>query len=184
MEIRENKSICDPVMESKISKGKREYSIVSLDKRQELIDLIESQTLTLKDAAEKVGIKYSTAKNIVKIYVKEQRINPKPKRVSKILKQYSCLEEEGIPLSMSLTQFPYRIDKKRRTTRFKLKAPYCCQVGDSHSTKLQPPPERQAKSKYSGSIIRNQGTIFSILVYAILPSYSSEVQYSKSSLAI
>eukprot|EP00831_Metopus_contortus_P008475 TRINITY_DN1324_c0_g1_i4.p2 TRINITY_DN1324_c0_g1~~TRINITY_DN1324_c0_g1_i4.p2 ORF type:complete len:169 (+),score=9.58 TRINITY_DN1324_c0_g1_i4:59-565(+) len=130
------------------------------------------------------GIKYSTAKNIVKIYVKEQRINPKPKRVSKILKQYSCLEEEGIPLSMSLTQFPYRIDKKRRTTRFKLKAPYCCQVGDSHSTKLQPPPERQAKSKYSGSIIRNQGTIFSILVYAILPSYSSEVQYSKSSLAI
>ena len=51
--------------------------------RYELIRGVESKELTIKDAARINGIKYTTAKIIMKIYRKEGRIDKKKRRVCK-----------------------------------------------------------------------------------------------------
>jgi len=64
---------------------RRKYTMVSPDLRRELLRVIETEQLTIKIAAQKLGINYSTAKNIVRIFRREKRMNKLPKRVSKAL---------------------------------------------------------------------------------------------------
>ena len=60
--------------------SKRKYVQVNYDKRKELIQVMDKEHLTIKSAAEKLHINYPTAKNIVKLYRREQRIEKLPKR--------------------------------------------------------------------------------------------------------
>jgi len=66
---------------------KRKYSQVDQEMRKELLRIIESEQLSIKLASEKLGINYSTAKNIVRIFRKEKRMNKLPKRVNKALEE-------------------------------------------------------------------------------------------------
>ncbi len=55
------------------------YTYVSDDMRKALLDLINhNPKMTLKDAAKHSGIKYSTAKTIKRVYLKEKRMTKKP----------------------------------------------------------------------------------------------------------
>ena len=61
---------------------KRVYTKVLDDERCQLLKLIQANQITIKSAALGLGINYSTAKNIVKVYRKEKRfkqINKGPK---------------------------------------------------------------------------------------------------------
>ena len=48
--------------------GKRSYVPVELEKRKELLEVIQREGLTIKEAAQVLNINYSTAKHIVKTY--------------------------------------------------------------------------------------------------------------------
>lgn len=65
--------------------GKRKYSQIDYDVRQQLLQIIDKGQLSIKTASEQLGINYSTAKNIVRIYRREKRVHKLPKRVSKAL---------------------------------------------------------------------------------------------------
>lgn len=52
------------------SKNKRSYVPVELSKREDLVRVIEEEKITIKEAAMKLGINYSTAKHIMKTYKK------------------------------------------------------------------------------------------------------------------
>ncbi len=67
--------------------NKRRYNQVDVDLRKELLHAIESQQLSIKSASEQLGINYSTAKNIVRIYRREKRMHKLPKRVNKALEE-------------------------------------------------------------------------------------------------
>lgn len=49
-------------------KDKRAYQHVDLWKRKELIDCVKKREETMKDCAKRLGINYSTAKHILKVY--------------------------------------------------------------------------------------------------------------------
>lgn len=53
---------------SDIFRTKRSYVPVDMDKRQQLIKVVEEEGLTIKEAAQNLKINYSTAKHIVKVY--------------------------------------------------------------------------------------------------------------------
>lgn len=53
---------------------KRIYQPVKLEKRIELIQLIENEPISIKDAAERLGINYSTAKLILKTYKEKGQV--------------------------------------------------------------------------------------------------------------
>lgn len=48
---------------------------VELSRREDLIRVIEDEKITIKDAATKLGINYSTAKHIMKTYKKTGEIH-------------------------------------------------------------------------------------------------------------
>ena len=73
--------------ESDHSFQKRKYNQVDVDLRKELLHAIETKQLSIKSASEQLGINYSTAKNIVRIYRKEKRMHKLPKRVNKALEE-------------------------------------------------------------------------------------------------
>lgn len=54
--------------------SKRVYQPVKLEKRIELIHLIENEPISIKDAAERLGINYSTAKLILKTYKEKGQV--------------------------------------------------------------------------------------------------------------
>eukprot|EP00826_Nyctotherus_ovalis_P047615 TRINITY_DN549_c0_g1_i17.p1 TRINITY_DN549_c0_g1~~TRINITY_DN549_c0_g1_i17.p1 ORF type:complete len:180 (-),score=16.76 TRINITY_DN549_c0_g1_i17:221-760(-) len=102
---------------------KQVYSQVDFTLRKELLHVIGKEQLSIKSAASKLGINYSTAKNIVRVYRKENRVNKLPKRVSRALanvlnkqkqppkkvtrfsaKTFSLVEKEAIP-SVENTKF-------------------------------------------------------------------------------
>lgn len=56
------------------SKNKRSYVPVELSKREDLVRIIEEEKITIKEAAIKLGINYSTAKHIMKTYKKTGEI--------------------------------------------------------------------------------------------------------------
>ena len=58
-----------------IPSEKRGYTKISEIKRYELIEVIEKNQMTIKEAARSLKINYSTAKNIVKIFRQERRSN-------------------------------------------------------------------------------------------------------------
>jgi hypothetical protein len=55
-------------VQKEIFRTKRSYIPVELDKRQKLIQLVEEEGLTIKEAAQNLKINYSTAKHIVKVF--------------------------------------------------------------------------------------------------------------------
>eukprot|EP00357_Protocruzia_adherens_P002163 CAMPEP_0114973070 /NCGR_PEP_ID=MMETSP0216-20121206/750_1 /TAXON_ID=223996 /ORGANISM="Protocruzia adherens, Strain Boccale" /LENGTH=558 /DNA_ID=CAMNT_0002333521 /DNA_START=480 /DNA_END=2156 /DNA_ORIENTATION=+ len=65
---------------------KEKYSVTDNDTRMELITLIERKNLTIKKAAEQLGLNYSTAKSVVQMYKKEGRILKKSIRKKRSLK--------------------------------------------------------------------------------------------------
>lgn len=66
--------IAQPV-QKEIFRTKRSYIPVELDKRQQLIKLVEEDGLTIKEAAQNLKINYSTAKHIVKVYKKTGEVH-------------------------------------------------------------------------------------------------------------
>ena len=50
------------------AKGKRAYVQCELWKRQLLVEKVEKEGMTIKDAAKQLDINYSTAKHIIKVY--------------------------------------------------------------------------------------------------------------------
>ena len=76
----------DPIeIETDNKESKRTYNQVDFELRKQLLNIIQSRKLSIKTAADELGINYSTAKNIVRIYRRENRMNKLPKRVSKAL---------------------------------------------------------------------------------------------------
>jgi len=67
--------------------SRRKYVQVDYDKRKELLHIIDEENLTIKSAAEKLSINYSNAKNIVKLYKKEHRIEKLPKKPSLTIRE-------------------------------------------------------------------------------------------------
>lgn len=61
----------------KIDKGKlrRDYIRIPKDMRRKLLEIIERGQLTIKAAAIRLGINYSSAKSIVKIFRQQKRID-------------------------------------------------------------------------------------------------------------
>jgi predicted DNA-binding protein (UPF0251 family) len=53
-----------------IFKTKRTYIPIDMDIREDLVRIVEEENITIKQAAQKLKINYSTAKHIVKIYKK------------------------------------------------------------------------------------------------------------------
>ena len=90
-----NEEYSDFVENEGYEQSKRKYNQVDLNLRQELLTIIRERSLSIKSASEELGINYSTAKNIVRIYRRENRMNKLPKRVSKALED--VLKEIKIP---------------------------------------------------------------------------------------
>jgi predicted DNA-binding protein (UPF0251 family) len=57
--------------------SKRGYVQCELWKRQALIEKVDQEGMTIKDAAKVIGINYSTAKHIVKVYRKTGTVETK-----------------------------------------------------------------------------------------------------------
>jgi hypothetical protein len=72
---------------------KRAYVQVEYEKRKALLDLLNSEFATIKSAAAKLNINYSTAKNIVKLYRKDKRVHKLPKKVPLTLKKITTVPE-------------------------------------------------------------------------------------------
>eukprot|EP00347_Sterkiella_histriomuscorum_P009998 403339075 len=77
----ENEANLDP------NAQKKHYSVTSDDSRKRFIELWNSGTITIKQAAQACGINYSTAKSIVKLSKIEGRVEKKKKRVSKRMRK-------------------------------------------------------------------------------------------------
>jgi len=60
--------------------NKRNYIQVEVDKRKDLILLLQNTQLTIKEAAKELKVNYSTAKNIVKVFRDTGRIDKIPRR--------------------------------------------------------------------------------------------------------
>lgn len=76
---------------------KREYNKIPKELRKQLLETIEQGQLTIKAAAQQLGINYSSAKNIVKIFRQQERIDVMIKSssrraVSKVLKRNKGLK--------------------------------------------------------------------------------------------
>lgn len=55
-------------VQKEIFRTKRSYIPVEFEKRQKLIQAVEEEGLTIKEAAQNLKINYSTAKHIVKVF--------------------------------------------------------------------------------------------------------------------
>ena len=62
---------------------RRKYKQIDFNKRQQLLLKIDEGRTSIKSASSMLGINYSTAKNIVKIYRREDRIEKLPKHPQK-----------------------------------------------------------------------------------------------------
>lgn len=65
------------------SNTKRSYSVTNNEQRYMMLTQVLSNQMPIKEAAKKYGVKYTTAKHILNIYLNEGRINKKKKRVRK-----------------------------------------------------------------------------------------------------
>jgi len=63
-----------------LSTNKRGYMKIPEDKRLQLLRMIQEEQITIKTAAHRLGVNYSTAKNIVKIFRQEKRVGILPKK--------------------------------------------------------------------------------------------------------
>ena len=87
--------------------AKRKYIQVDYDKRKQLLQIIDEENMTIKSAAEKLSINYSNAKNIVKLFKKEHRIEKLPKKPSLTLKEITTpsMNNGAIPFQAALLPF-------------------------------------------------------------------------------
>eukprot|EP00826_Nyctotherus_ovalis_P004708 TRINITY_DN11038_c0_g1_i7.p1 TRINITY_DN11038_c0_g1~~TRINITY_DN11038_c0_g1_i7.p1 ORF type:complete len:203 (+),score=36.83 TRINITY_DN11038_c0_g1_i7:186-794(+) len=72
--------------EIKHSPTKRKYIPVGYDTRKQLLTIINEENLTIKAAAKRLGVNYSNAKSIFKVYKNEYRIAKLPKKPNLSLK--------------------------------------------------------------------------------------------------
>lgn len=93
--------------ERKQSSSKRKYISVNYKTRKELLRIIGEENLTIKTAAERLQINYSNAKNIVKVYKKEHRIEKLPKKPNLTLKEITSpfYSRGAIPVKAALLPF-------------------------------------------------------------------------------
>ena len=78
---------------------KRAYVPVEYEKRKELLELLNTDATTIKAAAAKLNINYSTAKNIVKLYRKDNRIHKLPKKLPLTLQTITTRPQTGVAVS-------------------------------------------------------------------------------------
>jgi predicted transcriptional regulator len=64
----------------KLGGKKRTYIPILEEKRQELLSLVENEGISIKNAAKKVGINYSAAKSIVKVFKETGRLSKLSKK--------------------------------------------------------------------------------------------------------
>jgi transposase len=55
-------------------RGKRNYTPVDLEKRKILVKIVDEEGITIKEAAQRLNLNYSTAKHIVKTFKKTGKI--------------------------------------------------------------------------------------------------------------
>lgn len=93
--------------EERLSTARRKYIPVNYNARKELLKIITDENLTIKAAAARLGINYSNAKTIAKIYRKEKRIAKLPKRPKLTLKEITSpfYSKDSIPLRAILLPF-------------------------------------------------------------------------------
>ena len=103
------------------SPHKRRYIQVGYEQRKELLEVINTEHLTIKSAAEKLNINYPTAKNIVKLYRREQRIEKLPKRPSLTINKIttSAAKSEDAFYRAALSPFYNNAEAERIMDRFK-----------------------------------------------------------------
>ena len=76
-------SFTPPSDHTMLSANKRGYMKIPEDQRVQLLRIIQEEQLTIKTAARRLGVNYSTAKNIVKIFRQEKRVTILPKKAWK-----------------------------------------------------------------------------------------------------
>jgi len=104
---KEQDSKLNESQKTKQASTKRRYILVDYDLRKELLKMINEESLTIKAAAKRLGINYSNAKNIFKVYKKEHRIAKLPKKPNLILKEVTAplYVQNHIPFRAALLPF-------------------------------------------------------------------------------
>lgn len=68
-------------------KAQRSYSITNNEQRYLMLSQIVSRRMTIKEAACEYGVKYTTAKHILNVFLREGRIEKKKRRAQKKRKE-------------------------------------------------------------------------------------------------
>lgn len=63
------------VIEKKPKKKKKRYDVITYEKRVQLLEMIIKEKETIKNAADRIGIKLCTAKHILYLYKNEGKIH-------------------------------------------------------------------------------------------------------------
>ena len=100
--------------EKVIKNKKRGYVQWELWKREALIEKVDQEGMTIKDAAKEIGINYSTAKHIVKVYrktgtVETKMMKKKKTKLSNTVKTKKTTEVES-EQSSSSTDWPQELE--------------------------------------------------------------------------
>ena len=82
---------------AKSLKIKRDYHRIPDNLRQRLIEMIAENQMTIKDAARKLRINYSTAKNIVKIHNQQREVNTRPRSQPRRILTDPIFDKTGPP---------------------------------------------------------------------------------------
>eukprot|EP00826_Nyctotherus_ovalis_P055474 TRINITY_DN7364_c0_g3_i2.p1 TRINITY_DN7364_c0_g3~~TRINITY_DN7364_c0_g3_i2.p1 ORF type:complete len:107 (-),score=21.30 TRINITY_DN7364_c0_g3_i2:129-449(-) len=64
-------------------KSQRSYNVTSDEQRSVMLQQVTSNQMTISEAARKYGIKYTTAKHILNIFLREGRVEKKKRRLRK-----------------------------------------------------------------------------------------------------
>jgi len=114
------------------SATKRKYVQIDYEKRKELIQVINTEQLTIKSAAEKLHINYPTAKSIVKLYRRESRIEKLPKRPNLTIKKITTplITNDQELLHAALSPFYNMEEAQRILTKIRKPDKKCCTQQD------------------------------------------------------
>jgi hypothetical protein len=100
----------EPYQELKPNKknGKRSYVQCELWKRQTLIEKVEKEGLTIKDAAKELGINYSTAKHIMKVFRHTGEVETKIMMKRKTKESNDCYQESDMQTTSDVPMESYQ----------------------------------------------------------------------------
>lgn len=87
--------------------GKRSYVQCELWKRQTLIEKVEKEGLTIKDAAKELSINYSTAKHIMKVFRQTGEVETKIMMKRKTKESNDCYQESDMQTTSDVPIEPY-----------------------------------------------------------------------------